>query len=315
MEAVVKHSVLNPFASCFIPSNFRKFENKIASTKLKYEEEKKSNAVTSNIIEVPRDQGKELDTVPYSFSENKDFVIPPEVEIVNESIDCENGAFDLETEDGMSWSKTASIAFLELLILILSAFYSRKNFTTTCNTDDSHEKKSSDFLKKSKCDDCTCPAIFGYVIPPNFFGNPFNLNYSCKKNGIHTSYASPDLKMREVPEFVEDSSLHKTLDLKGKTTLEQYSLELSMIIKDVCETIGTSIDDCMDHDVCTEQIQNKSEQEDTPSSTTPKDIETETIENKISPIGTKTSSRNSSCSKDDLLEVCNTRSFLALETF
>ncbi|GIY79511.1 uncharacterized protein CEXT_274461, partial [Caerostris extrusa] len=103
-------------------------------------------------------------------------------------------------------------------------------------------------LWNSCCEElCECPAMFGYCIPPSFFGNPFKLDHKCSKKGIHMGRYAEAPKGNEYILF--DTRFHDQISVEPfddycenkvtqKDSLEFYSEQLKTIVGDVCNLIS-----------------------------------------------------------------------------
>ncbi|CAL1277083.1 unnamed protein product [Larinioides sclopetarius] len=98
------------------------------------------------------------------------------------------------------------------------------------------------------CDEpCSCPPMFGYSMPPNFFGNLFNLEYNCPKEGIHFCRYPPSANGNESmlfntkPEYPVEIELLEDCfedEKTGESNLEFYSEQLKTIVSGVCDSIS-----------------------------------------------------------------------------
>ncbi|GFT00945.1 uncharacterized protein NPIL_582251 [Nephila pilipes] len=98
---------------------------------------------------------------------------------------------------------------------------------------------------------CECPPIFGYSIPPNFFGNIFDLHYNCLNESVHLARytetpkgneymlldSRPDCEL-DIDSIVDDCEEERKADLN----MEFYSEQLKEIVSDVCDLISDEND-------------------------------------------------------------------------
>lgn len=83
-------------------------------------------------------------------------------------------------------------------------------------------------------DKCNCPPMFGWIVPPDFIGNPFNFKYECSKKYPH----SPNCRIKQ-----ESVDKPNSLDTKiSQWTLDECYSEMKEIIADVYETISMDSD-------------------------------------------------------------------------
>ncbi|GBN59290.1 hypothetical protein AVEN_128731-1 [Araneus ventricosus] len=98
------------------------------------------------------------------------------------------------------------------------------------------------------CDEpCTCPPMFGYSLSPSVFGNLFNLDYKCSKEGIHLCRYPPSANGNESMLFNTKPDYQVQVELledciedesKGESNLEFYSEQLKAIVSGVCDSIS-----------------------------------------------------------------------------
>lgn len=94
---------------------------------------------------------------------------------------------------------------------------------------------------------CSCPPMFGYSLPPSFFGNLFNLDYKCSKEEIHFCRYPPSENGNESVIFNIKTDHPVEVDLledcfedesKRESNLEFYSEQLKTIVSGVCDSIS-----------------------------------------------------------------------------
>lgn len=99
---------------------------------------------------------------------------------------------------------------------------------------------------------CDCPPMFGYTIPLNFFGNPFNLTSSCSRKDLHLNHYPETTDGNEFI-FLRNFQENKTPInafaefeeiLNVEYNLEYYSEQMKGIVSSVCNLISAEDVEC-----------------------------------------------------------------------
>ncbi|GFR23397.1 uncharacterized protein TNCT_134271 [Trichonephila clavata] len=107
---------------------------------------------------------------------------------------------------------------------------------------------------------CRCPPMFGYSIPPSFFGKILDLNYECSNKGIHLARYTETSKGNEC--MLLDSRPDYSLDIKSiaddceeevkvDVNLEFYLEQLKAIVTNVCDLISDNDKDPVEDSIST----------------------------------------------------------------
>lgn len=86
--------------------------------------------------------------------------------------------------------------------------------------------------------ECICPPMFGWVVPPDFLGNPFNFKYECSKKHPHSPFSDTDI---------------------NRWTLDQCYSGMWDILKDVVDSITVDSDFTREWDEENEVLKEKHE--------------------------------------------------------
>ena len=226
MTAVAVNSQLNPLANAFVPTNSKLLVSKKA---IQYSVTSENEAKTTG-----ERKGK-----PNSNEPKSEYEIPVMTETYCQKVLWKDIIFFGSITSVLNvFLKNSSIMDQTGLHALEG---SQLPMLPECLADDDQklvQKSEVDATSPrtlEKKDECNCPAMFGWIMPPDFIGNPFNFKYECSKKYPH----SPSCTIKQSVD---------TLDLDTKInqwTLDQCVLEMKDILEDVYETIS------FDHDPIT----------------------------------------------------------------
>lgn len=245
MASLAIKSALNPLATCFVPSTKFYGNNEVEISEVTKQENVKADSDKLNTEENSND----LETMETLDSTLENAELEHGMKTLTEDTDTENKSmvlFNLPTNDTRILSeKKASeselyvmeaLAICHLILLTVFDFFYKHNYKDKS----SGVPPAVEEIDEGSEEECHCPPMFGWVLPPTFLGNPLKLKYNCSKNRIHTSWYSGkavDAICLPVANAYEKDGLG-AYSFKVSNTLEQCSLELEMIIRDVCNSVS-----------------------------------------------------------------------------
>lgn len=205
MDGILKYSVLNPLAISFVPFKMRKtLSEDPKSYKMKDDDEIKLKVTNQNsshsMIKFKTGVCLKNNLIPDILTSSTLNEIldsrHSSTKLLNEDIYFTEKCFDMvhstyKMPSSNHWKISHVATFLKLLFETLLGAYSIHNRSNSCSLN-WMGKDETNFLENDSQTDkqCTCPPMFGCIIPPDFFGNPFNLNSSCNKKRIHVCHYS-----------------------------------------------------------------------------------------------------------------------------
>lgn len=234
MTSIAMKSRLNPFADAFVPSTRQ--ENSCEGANVVSIVTMDENKMKTNSREVV--VSKNLNDCK-TLGKHEDIKIKLKIPYSNPSIWSEVFCSSFASLFGVFIKKAPSFIVAESILLTNSKLQMLPACSVTSdNLPQSGNQTDKDALKgleMNKADECQCPPMFGWVIPHDFFGNPFKIKYNCQKKYAHISSFEPG-KSTELDKI-------SSLDTKvNDLTLDQCYMEFKDVLTDVYATVCADCD-------------------------------------------------------------------------
>ncbi|PRD28759.1 UNVERIFIED_CONTAM: hypothetical protein NCL1_31458 [Trichonephila clavipes] len=256
---------LNPLANSFIPcSESGKSSSKDVLQEMfrEYMNEKKSRGEETFTKQEIISTIEKIISTSYSINNKRVLRIKSCLtKYLPASIKLENTETDAKTKNYLTNSITFDLSVFRppkqsMFLSSLCGLYSHEQAVRPLlslthrpdNVKDIWSVTRQDLMLWNPCcmEPCRCPPMFGYSIPPSFFGEVLPLNYECSNKNVHlaryteTSKGNECMLLDSRPDYSPDfkSIVDDCEEVKADFNLEFYLEQFKAIVAGVCDLIS-----------------------------------------------------------------------------